>query len=125
MDRILLFFGVVGCVVYGSITPGQFLILGSVVQDFIDFTVDMKHNKTSSIDIEDKMTDIALWYIGLAVANMFFSWLGMGLFALSAERQVHKMRLALFRSAIYQDIGWFDVYTAGELNTRLTEYVIY
>ena len=47
----------------------------------------------------------------------------MGLFGLSAERQAHKMRLALFRSATYQEIGWFDAHTSGELINRLTEYV--
>ena len=67
------------------------------------------------------MTTIAMWYVGISAAMFVFSWMSMGFFALSAERQVHKMRLALFRSAIYQDIGWFDKYTAGEINTRLTE----
>jgi ABC-type multidrug transport system fused ATPase/permease subunit len=47
----------------------------------------------------------------------------MGLFGLSAERQAHKMRLALFRSALHQEIGWFDAHTSGELINRLTEYV--
>lgn len=71
------------------------------------------------------MTKMAGWYIGFAVANFLFAWMGLGLFALSAERQVHKMRLAMFRNIIYQEIGWFDAHSSGELNTRLTEYVFY
>ena len=47
--------------------------------------------------------------------------MGLGLFELSAERQAHKMRLALFQSALHQEIGWFDAHTGGELINRLTE----
>jgi len=31
------------------------------------------------------------------------------------------MRVAFFQAVMRQDIGWFDVYEAGELNSRLTE----
>ena len=74
-------------------------------------------------DLEDSTTKIAGWYIALACGNLLFAWLGMGLFAVSAERQVHKMRLAMFRNVIYQEIGWFDGHSNGELNSRFTEYV--
>ena len=34
------------------------------------------------------------------------------------------MRKTLFSSILKQDIGWFDVYKSGELNNRLTEFVL-
>ena len=122
-DTILLTIAVLGCVAYGCITSGQFTLFGSLTQDFVDFAVCIKSNCSDPIDLEDSMTTVAIWYIGLAAANLFFSWLGIGLFGYSAERQVHKMRLALFRNAIHQEIGWFDSHTTGEILNRLSEYV--
>ena len=42
---------------------------------------------------------------------------------LTAERQVHKLRKVYFRSILRQEMGWFDTFDSGELNTRLSEYV--
>lgn len=69
------------------------------------------------------MTKVAIGFLGLAVANFVLSWLALGLFGLSAERQVHRMRLALVRNVIFQEIGWFDAHSSGEILTRLSEYV--
>ena len=67
------------------------------------------------------MTNVALWYIGVAVADLVFAWIGLGLWGLSAERQIHKMRIIMFRNIIRQEIGWFDTHSSGELGTKLTE----
>ncbi|XP_028401686.1 multidrug resistance protein 1-like [Dendronephthya gigantea] len=120
-DTILLTIAALGCIIYGGITPGQYILFGTLTQDFVDFTICVKNNCSDPIDLEDSMTTVAIWYIGLAAANLFFSWLGLGLFGLSAERQVHKMKLALFRNAIHQEIGWFDSHSTGEILSRLSE----
>ena len=38
---------------------------------------------------------------------------------MAAERQVRRIRFALFRSIMTQEIGWFDQLNAGELSSRL------
>lgn len=38
---------------------------------------------------------------------------------IAAERQVRRIRFALFRSIMTQEIGWFDQLNAGELSSRL------
>jgi ABC-type multidrug transport system fused ATPase/permease subunit len=37
----------------------------------------------------------------------------------AAERQVRRIRFALFRNILRQEIGWFDIHNTGELNNRL------
>jgi ATP-binding cassette subfamily B (MDR/TAP) protein 1 len=123
-DRMLLALGVLGCFLYGTITPGQFILLGSLTQDIADYGICIRNNCSDPLDLEDSMTTVSILYIGLAAGNFFFSWLGIGLFGYSAERQVHKMRLALFRNVIHQEIGWFDKHSSGEILSRLSEYVI-
>ena len=38
---------------------------------------------------------------------------------IAAERQGRRMRYALFRSIMRQEMGWFDKLNPGELSSRL------
>jgi len=38
---------------------------------------------------------------------------------MAAERQVRRIRFALFRSIMRQEMGWFDTLNPGELSSRL------
>ena len=125
IDVILMILGTLGSIAYGVLTPAQFLLMRPVTDNFVDFVQCIRKNCTNTIDLEDKMSTVALWYILIAFLNLLFSWTGLGLWGLTAERQVHKMRLAMFRNIIHQDIAWFDKHPSGELTTRLTEYVLY
>ena len=120
-DSILLIFGVIGSVLYGIVMPAQFILFGKVVNDFVVYIIHENYDISNGPDLESSTTRTAGFYVMLAIGNFLFAWLGMGLFSLSAERQVHKMRLAMFRTAIYQNIGWFEMFSVGELNTRFTE----
>ena len=124
VDVILMILGTFGSIAYGVLTPAQFLLMNSVVDDFVDFVQCLRSNCTNPVDLESSITDVAWWYIAFAFLNLAFAWLGLGLWGLTAERQVHKMRLAMFRNIIHQEIAWFDTHPSGELGTRLTEYVL-
>lgn len=119
-----MFLGTLGALLYALLTPGQFILMGDLTDDFVEYVQAVRSNRSHRPDLEDSMTKVAIWYIGIAFANLLFAWMAMGLWGLTAERQVYKMRLAMFRSIIHQEIGWFDTHTSGELNSRLTEYEI-
>ena len=123
IDIILMIVGTLGSVAYGVLSPGQFLLTRSVTDDFVDYAMCERFNCTNPVDLEKSMTTIAKWYIAFAFMNLFFSWIGLGFWGLAAERQVHKMRLAMYRNIIHQEIAWFDIHSSGELGNRLTEYV--
>ena len=40
---------------------------------------------------------------------------------LSSSHQTRRLRVALFRAMLRQDLSWYDTNHAGELNTLLTE----
>ncbi|XP_046862109.1 ATP-dependent translocase ABCB1-like isoform X2 [Xenia sp. Carnegie-2017] len=120
-DKIYLTIGVIGCLLYGFLAPGQFILFGHMTQDLVKFSLCKKLNCSHPLDVEESMTKVAIGFLGLAVANFVLSWLALGLFGLSAERQVHRMRLALVRNVIFQEIGWFDAHSSGEILTRLSE----
>ncbi|CAB3990056.1 multidrug resistance 1 isoform X2, partial [Paramuricea clavata] len=121
VDVILMILGTFGSIAYGVLTPTQFILMGSVTDDFVDFVQCLRTNCTNPVDLEDSMTSVCLWYVAFAFLNLLFAWMGLGLWGLTAERQVHKMRLAMFRNIIHQEIAWFDTHPSGELGTRLTE----
>ena len=72
-------------------------------------------------ELQQTIALYSYYYIGLGtglflsifIANMFWNF--------SAYRQTRRMRLAFFRSIMYQNIGWFDVNSSSELNTCLAE----
>ena len=41
-----------------------------------------------------------------------------------ASRQTNKIRKKFFKSILRQDISFFDLNLAGQLNTRLAEFVV-
>lgn len=123
-DILLMVFGSIGAALYGILTPAQFVLMSPVTDDFVDFVQCQNTSCVDDVDLESSMTKVSLWYIAFAVGNLIFAWMGLGFWGLSAERQIHKMRLSMFRNIIHQEIGWFDTHSSGELGTRLTEYVI-
>ena len=78
-------------------------------------------SQDSGKELQQTIALYSYYYIGLGtgrfvsifIANMFWNF--------SAYRQTRRMRLAFFRSIMYQNIGWFDVNPSSELNTRLAE----
>ena len=48
----------------------------------------------------------------------------MTLMNISATRQIRRIRLLYFRSLMRQDVGFFDMSTAGDMASRLAEYAL-
>ena len=113
--------GTLSAIGHGSAMPLQFVIFGDLIQSFIEFDKSQTGNATQEFDLEGEMTKFALYYVYLAVGNLVVAYGQMGLWSLTATRQVRKMRLAFFSSVLKQDIGWFDTTDPGELNSRLAE----
>jgi ABC-type multidrug transport system fused ATPase/permease subunit len=58
-------------------------------------------------------------YVILGFLSMFAGWIGWTSWIIAAERQIRRIRFKLFRNMLRQEIGWFDLHNAGELNSRL------
>uniref|UniRef100_A0A8C9TFF5 ATP-binding cassette, sub-family B (MDR/TAP), member 4 n=1 Tax=Scleropages formosus TaxID=113540 RepID=A0A8C9TFF5_SCLFO len=59
----------------------------------------------------------------MGVIVLVAAYLQVALWTLAAGRQIKRIRKKFFHAIIHQEIGWFDVNEAGELNTRLTDDV--
>ena len=123
LDVLLIVLASLSAICHGAALPLQFIIFGDLINSFIDFTKVQTANVTQTQPFvhEGQMTKLSLYYVYFACGTLFIAYGQMGLWSLTATRQVKKMRLAFFRSVLKQDIGWFDTTDPGELNTRLTE----
>lgn len=63
----------------------------------------------------------SIYYVILATCVLIAIFLSTTFWNLSAYRQTRRMRLAFYRSILRQEVGWFDVTEASQLNTRLVE----
>ena len=125
LDVILMIIGTLGALAQGALLPVQFIIFGDLSDSFIEYSQCLNHPKncTSLPNIEEEMIPFAYYYIAIAVAMATVVAIRMVAWGLTAERQVHSIRKAFFKSILRQDMAWFDTNDAGELNTRLSEYV--
>lgn len=118
--------GTFGSIGGGALFPIQFVIFGHLSDTFTDYTkcLNPLSNCTSIPNIEDKVIPFSYYYIGIAFGNALTVALRMVAWGLTAERQVHSIRKAFFKSILRQEMAWFDTNDSGELNSRLSEYVI-
>ena len=121
LDVLLMVLATLSSICHGAAVPLQFIIFGGLMNSFVNFAKFQTANVTQPFDLEGDMTKFALYYVYMACGTLIVAYGQMGLWSVTATRQVRQMRLAFFRSILKQNIGWFDTTDPGELNNRLSE----
>jgi ATP-binding cassette, subfamily B (MDR/TAP), member 1 len=93
----------------GVVIPLLSLILGKLL------------NGTSTALLEDVVNTASLHMTLLSFGALITLGGGIYVAFISAQRQVHKLRLAYLRALLRQDIGFSDTHSLPELAARLTE----
>ena len=115
----------VSAIFAGILYPLILILYSRVLDSFIELGRSAKEISTS-IDltnsswfkiIRETMKD----YFYLGAFSIIIYWIAWRNWMVAAERQILRMRLALFRSILRQEIGWFDKKSTGELSNRLVE----
>ena len=76
---------------------------------------------TTSDDLVEEINRLVIFYCALGVTVFISGWLHISLFQYACERQLHVIRKKFFHSILRQEIGWFDMNSVGELNSRINE----
>ena len=76
---------------------------------------------TTGDELIDEINILVIYYCALGVVAFLCGWLHVSLFQYACERQLQIIRKKFFRSVLRQEVGWFDVNSVGELNSRLNE----
>lgn len=61
---------------------------------------------------------------GLGGCVLFIGYGQVTFWLMTSHRQTFKIRESLLRAVLRQEIGWFDTNATGQINGRLSEYVI-
>uniref|UniRef100_H2ZR88 Bile salt export pump n=1 Tax=Ciona savignyi TaxID=51511 RepID=H2ZR88_CIOSA len=142
LDYLLLFIGTISAAVHGASLPVMFIFFGDMTNTFVDFgsfsecnfsyvlcmELGVIPNNTTPAyllknaqDIQGQMAQYSLYYTYLAIGIIFFASAQVCCWMMQAVRQVRKIRILFFKSILRQDISFFDLNSAGELNTRLAD----
>ena len=71
--------------------------------------------------LQNNVGFFSIYYVVVATGVLIAIFFATIFWNLSAFRQTRRMRLAFYRAILHQEIGWFDVSEATQLNTRLVE----
>ncbi|CAF4027727.1 unnamed protein product, partial [Rotaria sordida] len=77
------------------------------------------NNNTETQSPYDAIVGIINYFVLLGFLSILCYWIAWASWIMAAERQVRRIRYALFRNILRQEIGWFDVHNTGELSNRL------
>ncbi|KAM5158331.1 ATP-dependent translocase ABCB1-like [Mantella aurantiaca] len=124
-DKLLMLLGTLAAVVHGAALPLMMLVFGEMTDSFVDFGKNMTLGEmyNASLKLQDDMTTYAYYYSGLGFGVLLAAYIQVAFWTLAAGRQIKKIRKNFFHAVLRQEISWFDVNDAGELNTRLSDDV--
>ncbi|XP_063099468.1 ATP-dependent translocase ABCB1 isoform X1 [Cavia porcellus] len=132
LDRLYMVLGTLAAVIHGTALPLMMLVFGDMTDSFSNAGSSISSNITNQSVInktlifrllEEEMTIYAYYYTGIGAGVLIAAYIQVSFWCLAAGRQIHKIRTQFFHAIMKQEIGWFDVHDAGELNTRLTDDV--
>ncbi|XP_069504489.1 ATP-dependent translocase ABCB1 isoform X2 [Ambystoma mexicanum] len=131
MDTCFMLFGTLLAVCHGAGLPLMMIVFGDMTDSFVNSALmpNISSNISSNISamlnstetLQEQMTRYAIIYSGLGFAVLIAAYVQISFWTLAAGRQIRKIRRQFFHAVLRQEIGWFDVNDAGELNTRLTD----
>ncbi|CAF0756890.1 unnamed protein product [Adineta steineri] len=141
IDIFLMIIGTIAAIITGALFPVMLFLYQKVVNALTDlgklqtnatastivtsnnnsecFT--LPSNSTNSKSPHEQILYYVHFYVLLGFLSIFFYWMAWASWIMAAERQVRRIRYALFRNILRQEIGWFDVRNAGELSNRLVD----
>ncbi|CAF0788245.1 unnamed protein product [Adineta ricciae] len=142
IDVFIMILGCIGAIIAGGLFPIMLFLYRKVINSLVELGKDQSNstaigaalgNSGGCSNILNNSTDsstespydtiqgIIKYYVALGILSVFFYWLAWSTWIIACERQVRRIRYALFQNILRQEIGWFDVRNAGELSNRLID----
>ena len=131
-----MFIGTLLAIANGIAQPLTIILFGDLIEDFIKYgevlllrssTVVTGNITTAAppplFDIDGEMTKFAGYYGLIGAGSLLAAYVHTAFWSLASVRQAKRIRSRCFKEILRKDIGWFDKTDAGELSSRITEYV--
>ncbi|CAF1394040.1 unnamed protein product [Adineta ricciae] len=127
-DILLMILGSIVALATGAAMPIMMWLFQSVMNGLV--TIGRGNSTSGSGCYQDPASTgdpfttiegIIKWYATLGASSIVAHWIAYALWMIASERQLRRIRYALFESIMCQEIGWFDCRNAGELSSRLVD----
>ncbi|KAL5865632.1 hypothetical protein ACOSQ3_003146 [Xanthoceras sorbifolium] len=117
-DYFLMLLGSIGACLHGASVPVFFIYFGKLI-NIIGLAYLFPKAAAPTV------AKYSLDFVYLSVAILFSSWIEVGCWMHSGERQAGKMRMAYLKSMLNQDISLFDTESStGEVISAITSDII-
>ena len=128
----MMLIGIVSAAIHGMCLPFLFVVYGTTLDEFAQYSITVfcegnnTDNCTTHSAARDNLIDninhpTILYFSVIGLVTILSAWIQVVTFRLAAERQIKKIRTAIFSSIMKQEIAWFDHNSTGEINSRLNE----
>ena len=111
-DYVFMGIGTLASIVTGVSFPAINILFGQMINAL----------NGDSNEFAANIEKLALYFVYVAIANMFSCGIQVGCWSVAGERQSQKLREKYVKAILSQEIGWFDVNGAAELSTKVAEY---
>ena len=119
LDIILILIATFASVAQGATFPLSLFYLGATIDSLI--ALGSSSNSTELSAIEGEITQFSFIYVYIALGVLLVAFVQNALWKLTAERQIHTIKLHFFHSILHQDIAWYDVQNSGDLANRFSD----
>eukprot|EP00968_Pinguiococcus_pyrenoidosus_P017610 scaffold1763_cov211-Pinguiococcus_pyrenoidosus.AAC.5 len=111
-DYLYMGLGTAGAIVNGFQQPVMVVLLGEAFEGL------------AGGDVLDTVTDVAIYFIYLAIIGHFAAAAQYSYWYMAGKRQAQKLRTSWFRAVMKQDVAWFDTNDPGEMPSRITASIL-
>ncbi|CAF1305591.1 unnamed protein product [Adineta ricciae] len=131
LDIFLMTIGSIAALASGAATPIMMWLFQNVLNGLVSLgtsqTGTSSNASLSQCSVGTHVTgdpfeiikDKVKWLCVLGACSLVVFWVAFSFWMIAAERQIRRIRYALFESIMRQEMGWFDCRNAGELSGRL------
>ncbi|XP_042911164.1 ATP-dependent translocase ABCB1-like [Parasteatoda tepidariorum] len=122
-DKLLLFIGAIAAIISGCTMPGMTIVLGSVIQEMIDYDKSINNISNKNVTREDFLesaTMLCIYFAAIGGVMLICSYIFVCSFNTAATNQAFRIRCLFMSSILKQDIEWYDTHETGDFASRIT-----
>ncbi|XP_065843600.1 ATP-dependent translocase ABCB1-like [Oscarella lobularis] len=151
IDVIFILLGSVSAIIHGLGWPLVCINLGQLIDTFInhfqgnnvtipDATFDLiqgpnaldssrsrvmfcngSMRKPDCLPFESEMAKRAIYFAIIGAITLVFAFFQISLWVMASQRQITRMKKAVFKAILAQEVGWFDLHNHAEITSQLVD----